>query len=87
MPGDGGIPMPARERYYPGTVWTVRDYHEVPEELRGQRVVIFTELMQEDSHMHSSGEMIPGMLYTYVYPDGGSPADTLIRIDDVAWLE
>lgn len=82
MNGDYGIPMPARERYYPGTDWLIRDYCEVPEHLRGLRVTIFTELMQDESTTD-----IPGFLYTYAYLQGASPADGIIRIDDVAWLE
>lgn len=83
MDGDRGIPMPARERFYPGTVWTVRNLPDVPEHLRGKRVELFTELLSEDADAQGG----IGLLYTYAFPENGSPADTLWRIDDIFWLE
>ena len=80
----GPMPMPARERYYPGTKWTVRsDYFEVPQELRGRRVVLFTEILSEPPLVEGG----VGILYTYAHFDGEDPAENLIRIDDLCWLE
>ena len=46
--------MPARERFYPGTVWQMADLPEIPVEFRGQRVKVLAEVEQdEDLSMHA----------------------------------
>lgn len=70
----GAIPMPARERFYPGTEWVVRDLPEVAVELRGVPVIVFTELQQEED-----GEG-PGELYTFVYPKDSDPINDLYKV-------
>jgi len=72
----GAIPMPARERFYPGTEWVVRDLPEVEVELRGVPVVVFTELQQDEDD--SSGE--PGDLFTWVYPQDSDPITSLHKV-------
>lgn len=70
----GAIPMPARERFYPGTAWIVRDLPEVPLDLRNVEVFVFTELQQEED-----GEG-PGELYTWVYPQDSDPITSLHKV-------
>lgn len=75
--------MPARERYFPGTQWKIKDLPEIPVEYRGLDVIIFTELQQEEAVDLEH----PGDLYTWAYPEGGTPVDDLIKVEDVFWLE
>lgn len=70
------IPMPARERFYPGTGWTVADLPEVPLEIRGLEVLVFTELQQDEDD--DFGE--PGDLYTWVYPKDSDPISSLHKV-------
>lgn len=73
----GPMPMPARERFYPGTEWVVSDLPEVPLDLRNVQVVVFTELQQEEE---------TGYLYTHVYPKESDPINDLYKVD-LSWLE
>lgn len=77
----GAIPMPARERFYPGTEWVVRDLPEIPLDLRDVQVVVFTELQQEEDS--DGGEA--GELYTYVYPKESDPINDLYKVY-IYWL-
>ena len=61
--------MPARERFYPGTEWTIKDIEEVPEQHRGTKVVVLSELLQFPNEPDGS----LGELYSWVYTKGEDP--------------